>query len=292
MKWLLGFLERQQPIAILGIALGVTAIIGLLDHVIGPELSTAVFYLLPIAIAAWFGSRRLGFLTGLIATLAWTLTDITAGHEYSHPAVIYWNALVRLVLFLIMAQLLSAFSQRLRREEAAADTDSLTGLANSRGFYEQLEAALLRARRYQHVMSLAYMDLDNFKHVNDTHGHTVGDQLLITVAKTLKESLRNTDVIARLGGDEFIILLTETDFIAAESAMRHANHALLEAMQQHAWPVTFSIGMVTFNQCPPDTNTTINIADKIMYGVKKQQKNAMAHSVWPDASHEPMQDSA
>lgn len=202
--------------------------------------------------------------------------------------MIYWNAFARLCLFLIISHLISGFRERLRTEEATADTDSLTGIANARGFYERLGAATQSARRYQHPLTIAYIDLDNFKTVNDTCGHAVGDQLLMTVAGTLDKQMRTTDVVARLGGDEFTVLLTETGYSAANTAFRHAHQSLREAMQVHNWPVTFSIGMVTFEQIPESPKDMVKIVDDLMYGVKKSQKNALSHMSWPDKSKLPV----
>jgi len=125
-----------------------------------------------------------------------------------------------------------------------------TGAAYFRGFYAQLDRYVHLACRYKHPLGQAYFDLDNFKTVNDTLGHSAGDQLLITVVTTLTQHLRNTDIIARLGGDEFAILLTETGYADANSAFQHTHQQLQHAMDVNGWPVTFSVDMVTFNTPP------------------------------------------
>jgi len=279
---LLEFFEERTPLSIFFITVGITSLFGLLDHFLGPELSSAIFYIIPITIAAWFGSYRIGIAICFLAAGFWLLSDISSGHEYSHPSTIYWNGFVRLTLFLIISHLFSLFRERLRVEEAAADTDSLTGAANFRGFYAQLDRYVHHARRYKHPLTLAYFDLDNFKTVNDTLGHSAGDQLLITVVTTLTQHMRKTDIIARLGGDEFAVLLTETSFADANSAFQHAHQQLQEAMDSNNWPVTFSVGMVTFNELTESTKEMIKIVDELMYGVKKSQKNALCHTSWPN----------
>ena len=280
MKSIFLFLEQQTAGIILLLALFITIALGFLDHFIGSELSSAIFYIIPIAIASWFGNRNSGILVCGLSAIIWLLTDITSGREYSHSATIYWNAFARLCMFLLISHLFSSFRERLRIEEAAADTDSLTGIANNRGFYENLDSIATYARRYRHTITVVYLDLDNFKTVNDTSGHSEGDELLLTVAQILDTQMRSTDIAARLGGDEFAVLLPETDYAAANAAFSNTQHHLQEAMRIHNWPVTFSIGMVTFEQIPESPRDMVKIVDELMYSVKKNQKNALSHITW------------
>jgi diguanylate cyclase (GGDEF)-like protein/PAS domain S-box-containing protein len=116
----------------------------------------------------------------------------------------------------------------LAKEQEAATTDALTHLANRRAFYAAGETEVRRARRYQRPLALAYLDLDNFKAVNDGLGHEVGDALLVTVAALVRGNVRSTDMVARLGGDEFAVLLPETDDAAARTVMEKVSAALRE----------------------------------------------------------------
>src|SRR5204862_6902277 len=102
--------------------------------------------------------------------------------------------------------ILNSLKETLEREQLRAHRDDLTGLYNRRAFVELGKAELARARRYNHPMAVAFIDVDDFKLINDHFGHEVGDELLKTVGRTLSHSLRSTDLIARLGGDEFIVL--------------------------------------------------------------------------------------
>jgi len=125
-----------------------------------------------------------------------------------------------------------------------------------------------------------YLDLDQFKIVNDTCGHSAGDELLKQISDLLTSKIRDIDTLARLGGDEFAVLLTETNYTAANTAFQHALQRLQDAMQAHNWPVTFSVGMVTFEHIPQSPREMITIVDDLMYGVKKRQKNALSHITW------------
>ena len=109
MKTLLKFLEKMSFAAISAITALMTLIIGVLDAMIGPEISTALFYVLPIAIASWYGGRKLGIVVSMLAAAIWLITDIGSGQQYSHPAILPWNSFMRLAIFLLIALLLAAF---------------------------------------------------------------------------------------------------------------------------------------------------------------------------------------
>jgi diguanylate cyclase (GGDEF)-like protein/PAS domain S-box-containing protein len=166
-------------------------------------------------------------------------------------------------------------NQVLQREKELARTDMLTGLSNRRAFYEALQMERARAARYGRPITLAYVDLDNFKRVNDTLGHAVGDELLVCVADLLRQTLRLSDTVGRLGGDEFALLLPETSPGSAESLLEKLRKILMDAMQVRSWPVTFSIGAATFLNNPPPLEQMIRAADELMYAVKKSGKNSV-----------------
>ena len=115
--------------------------------------------------------------------------------------------------------------------------------------------------------------------VNDTLGHGTGDRVLRLVVETMEHGTRSNDVVARLGGDEFAILLPETGAGQAGGAIDHLQGALLAAMDEHDWPVTFSIGLATFDEPPASADEMIKVADKLMYSVKDTTKNAIRASV-------------
>jgi len=168
---------------------------------------------------------------------------------------------------------------RLQQERHLARIDSLTGAANRRAFYESLEGELSRLKRYARPFSVAYLDLDNLKRVNDDFGHEAGDTVLCTVSATARKHLRRTDTIGRLGGDEFAILFSEADSDTARAATDRFNNYLLDAMRQDRWPVTFSIGLVTYLAAPTSVEELMKKADELMYLVKKSGKNNITHAI-------------
>jgi diguanylate cyclase (GGDEF)-like protein len=164
----------------------------------------------------------------------------------------------------------------LENERRLARTDNLTGALNRRAFIEQLEFAVGLASRDGQPFALVYIDLDDFKQVNDVHGHTEGDRVLRTVAQTCADSVRRTDVVARLGGDEFALLLRGADRAGAEGVIAKSRQTLAAAFRSQRAGVTCSIGGVIFEGAPRSVEAAIQAADALMYEVKKQGKDSVA----------------
>lgn len=261
------------------ISLSLTALLGVGDYLTGPEISFSIFYVLPIAIAAWFGSRSTGILIAVAVAVTLNLAEMLSGVQHSHPLIVYWNAIASLGVVIILAYLFSSIRERLLKERELADTDSLTQSFNRRRFYLHAENEIQRSRRYLHPFTIAYIDLDDFKAINDNFGHVTGDDLLRTVVKVMTENARATDIIARLGGDEFAILFVETGSREAANALEKIHARLNNAMQQAGWPVTFSIGMVTYETPPVDVRQVLKQVDEMMYAAKKGGKNRVNHFI-------------
>lgn len=173
-----------------------------------------------------------------------------------------------------------ALKAALEREQCMARTDSLTGAANSRYFYDLLEREIARNRRYKHPFTVSYIDLDNFKQVNDLFGHSEGDAVLRSMIECIQQHIRKCDVIGRMGGDEFALLFPETDSAVAKSVLSKVQKTLLEDMKVNGWPVTFSIGTLTCRGGAETPDEVIRVADALMYEVKHNGKNAIKYSVY------------
>ena len=255
-------------------------VLGVIDYLTGYEISFSLFYLIPVVLVTWFVSRRLGIMFSIFSAITWDFADVASGHFYSHPAIYLWNTLIGFGLFIIVTLLLSALRKHLRTEEMFARTDFITGAMNTRYFYNLAHMEISRSRRYQHPFTLAYIDLDNFKAINDRFGHSTGDIVLRTVASALQRHLRDTDTVARLGGDEFAMLLTETGQESAKVVISKIHSSLMEEMQKNGWPVTFSTGVVTYIAVPHTVNNVVKIADELMYSVKSGTKNGIRYSIY------------
>jgi len=270
-------LTAASPNAVGLLALAVVSLIGVADVLTGKEISSSVFYSLPVALGAWYSGSRWSLVLCVLSAATWYEADLLAGATYSASWIPIWNSGVRFAFFLVIAGLLTRLRAALAAQEALAATDALTGLANSRRFLAAADAEVARATRYRHAVSLAYMDLDGFKSVNDRLGHRVGDEVLAAVGRILRLGLRRTDVAARLGGDEFAVLFPETDGAAAREAMDKVRAALRAAMEAAGWPVGFSIGVVTSSGGVGSGEDLIHLADELMYEVKRSGKGRVTY---------------
>ncbi|MBL8795341.1 MAG: GGDEF domain-containing protein [Planctomycetia bacterium] len=269
------YFDGQPTLVAVAAGLVVVGAIGYLDYSTGEALSFAAVYLIPIGFGAWYGNTRAGLILAAASTVAGT--TVSLGDPGMAPVIAGWNALMRCIFFVITSTLLSRLRDELRSAQRLANTDPLTGAANRRRFYETVQQELRRAARHPRPLTLAYLDLDHFKEINDLLGHAVGDQLLHHVVRIVQEHIRGTDLVARLGGDEFAIFLPETDAEGAQALLPRLHELLLQAMIDRNWPVTFSIGVVTFDRPPASVDTVIQRADALMYQVKRAGKNQVRY---------------
>lgn len=257
----------------------VVLFIGLTDYATGEELSFSIFYLFPVAITTWFVGRNTGLFFAVISAGCWLAADLFGGHGYSHPAIPYWNMLVRFGFFLVILIILSRLKVAYEHVKTLSSVDPLTGVLNGRAFQERANAEIERARRYGHPFTVAYIDLDNFKVVNDRFGHSTGNTVLCTVADTVSGNLRATDIVARLGGDEFALLFPETGEESARAVLSKLRNMVSGSMQANGWPVTLSIGAVTFHKPPDSVDRMLKTADELMYAAKHDGKSQIRHEV-------------
>lgn len=265
---------------ILGLCWLLLALVAWTDHLSGIDLQLEFFYLLPLAIVAWICGRRDGIVTAALATVLWTLVDVTGRPVRTQSGLIVWNAAVEMLFFSGVALLVSYVGRQADILRSLARADALTGVANRRAFFGALTSAVDLSMRREGAWTLAYIDLDDFKQVNDRLGHNVGDEVLRAVAGTLRAATRRIDVVARLGGDEFAVLMPDTDPAQAETAVRKLQGLLDSRMAKGEWPVTFSIGVTTFLAAPPSPDAALAVADARMYQVKRGAKAAASFGVW------------
>ena len=284
LKYLNDYLDAMGKSYFFSLVLGSSFVLGVFDYLVGPELSLSVFYTIPIMLAVWYGGKSVGITVVIFSVGMWLGIELAAGNDFSSFLILILNTLVRLAFFFIILWLLLIIREKLKLEESLADTDPLTGLANRRFFQEQLEREYVRIHRYPEALTIVYLDLDNFKYVNDSMGHEAGDELLIIVSQTLSSHIRSSDFAARLGGDEFAVMLPKLEYEAAIPLIKKLQNELLSVMQANNWPVTFSIGAVTYNEVMESGRDMIKKVDNLMYKVKKSGKNNISHVVWPERS--------
>ncbi|MEO5698299.1 MAG: GGDEF domain-containing protein [Burkholderiaceae bacterium] len=256
----------------LAIVAAIVAVVAL-DAVTGMQIQVLSLYFVPLALAGWQLGRAGAVATALLATVAWMVARTFGGEEDWSVVVWLINFLTQSTAFLTVGLLVAEVTRRLAAERALSRHDMLTGLRNRRAMTEDAEVALQLCRRHARAVSVAFIDLDGFKRVNDMKGHDRGDDVLRTCAAVIRASVRASDIAARLGGDEFIVLLPETggaDAVALMERLRariEATPALREA------GVTATIGVFSEGRAVSDIAALVAQADAVMYDAKAAGKN-------------------
>ncbi len=275
LDWLAG---AGQP-TVWALCFGMVAVVSAADWFSGADVAASLAYLLPIALMGWGGGRVSVSILAAVCALAWLGIDLcTHGSEIVTSLKVI-DLIVLTTAFLSFGLVLAALRGRLDRERHLAHTDPLTGVHNRRAFWNAAARELERCRRHREPFSLAYLDLDGFKAVNDRHGHGVGDDLLREVAATLQQDLRQLDMLARLGGDEFALLLPGTDGPGAATVMQRLRERVLRAPWRQGHDIDCSIGCLTVVQAPSDVATIIERADQMMYAMKRAGRGRTLHEV-------------
>lgn len=238
--------------------------VGYLTH---GEFHLELFYVFPVGAIAWWHGRSAAMTVGVLTAISWYLTDGIVGQQHGHALVPVFNALIRVAFFAWVAYALDRLHRALERERWLASRDGLTEVLNDRAFYAALDHEIHRSRRYGSVFSIAYLDVDHFKDINDRLGHQAGDDVLREIAATLQTNTRATDTVARVGGDEFALLLPETDADSALAVVENLRSALRDA--RGAGTATVSMGVATFERPPRDLNEALERADAMMYESKR-----------------------
>jgi len=254
--------------------------ISFVHTLIHPELSLSIFYLFPISIVAWFIGMWAGILLSLISAVGWLISDILFISSSTVSLIPYYNESFRFIVFLFIVFIISKLHLLYETQKELSVTDQLTGIINRRGFIILANTELERSRRFSKPLSILYIDLDNFKVVNDNFGHDVGDKLLYQVVKTIKNNIRSFDIFSRLGGDEFIILLPETGAKSARSVADKLKKVVFEKMKYYNWPVTISVGLAIYNKSPDTVEELIKVSDQLMYFAKQDGKNSVKSEVF------------
>lgn len=272
---------RRTSLSTIVLAGGVVTLVGCLDYVTGPRWGFSLFYVAPVAWLAWQVGTRWSAALAVLAALYWYLAEIP---YYSDNLPTLWNALTRLVIYVCAAVFLRRIKKQrddlrtlLRAETALARTDPLTGLGNRLAFEHLLNREIVRAEHTGSHFAIGYLDLDNFKQLNDRYGHDAGDQALKRTAESLKNALRRDDGAARLGGDEFAFICVDTPFEALEPIAKR----ILTSTQEvgSSFPeanLSASVGVVWIESAPAEAADLLKLADRVMYGVKRGGKGRVA----------------
>ncbi|QQR90327.1 MAG: GGDEF domain-containing protein [Myxococcales bacterium] len=268
------------------IAMAGICVVTIVDYTTGGKVGLSPFYIAVISFVTWWAGLYWGIAMASLATLGWfaAIVPWRQPHEWFVEGI---NAGMRSIIFIAFAFLVARIrrdQQRLERlnivlkgaiarESSNARTDVLTGLLNRRGFQEQVEREIARCMRQSAPLSVGYLDIDNFKRINDSKGHEWGDACLCEVASALVSMLRPSDVSARLGGDEFAMLLPMTDLAAAEQVAGRLHTVMQSKLRDYGdADLGISLGVVSFNTPPSTVSELFRQADATMYRAKQAGK--------------------
>lgn len=252
----------------------------------------AALLFIPIALAGMMTGGRSPFFYSVLASLALAVRYFIHGSEFILPGfelggisgILFLSCQIVLhqglaaMFIIISAHVEATIEQLLHQTEQLshlANTDPLSGLANRRFFVEQLEREFARAKRYRRPLTLLYLDLDDFKSINDRFGHVVGDDVICNLSLSMRAVLRSTDLLARIGGDEFAVLLPETTIKGGVGVTHKLKRALVAFTSRPDCVIpslTFSAGLAQFRFEDESIDDLLARADHAQYKAKDAGK--------------------
>jgi diguanylate cyclase (GGDEF)-like protein len=229
----------------------------------------------PVTIVAWAYPLRFSLVFASLAALVGVASNNFASH-FSLAAGAGETVLF-LASFWFAAVVVNYLAATLARQTHLASFDALTETVNTTSFDEFVGRELARGKRYDRPTTVAFLDVDDFKKINDAYGHQAGDDALQCVATAMRQQVRGTDTVGRLGGDEFGILLPEASEQAARVVLDRIATSVRELAAENIWPISVSIGATTLAGTRSDVTVdeVIKHADDAMYRVKSANKDGV-----------------
>jgi len=265
LKWTL----RERPVLVAAV---VTLLVGVIDYVTGTGLRVFPLYFVPLGLIAGSQAQKHALGAALLLTAVWA----SINYDPLNMNVYLGNIASQCVAFVVVALLINAHKLRADMHQQLASTDALTGLLNSRAFFRAASRELAVQKRKGYDLTMAYLDVDNFKDVNTNLGHLGADDVLRDTALAMLASLRETDVIGRVGGDEFAIILPDTSAESARITLERLRKQVLAANKDRGMNITVSVGAVVFQRPASSVNEMLELSDQLMYFVKGETKDGVA----------------
>lgn len=241
-------------------------------------ISLTIFFFVPVSLTIWGVGKREGIFVLIVSVFLIFIIHVLKARP-SNALSHYWHLSSQSIILFIVALILIALKNSLQKAESLSRTDYLTGAVNARHFYELAGSEKTRAERFGQPLSIVYLDIDNFKEINDAFGHHHGDRLLRKTVETIKSRIRSIDTLARLGGDEFALLLPNAGYKEAHDIIMRIHDSISSNFENNNKVVTFSIGAVTSPAVNHSIEEMINEADRLMYASKLGGKNSFRHEM-------------
>ena len=240
----------------------------------GFKYEFTLFYIVAITALTWFGGRTAGIILAFLTSGLWYYVNFIYFSVEKMTGIVLWKTITLLMLALLTIYIILRLKESLENEKRLSRSDPLTGLPNRRHFEDIASVQYNWCKRKMASVSLAFIDIDNFKEVNDSMGHDEGDRLLVDISNSIKESVREVDLVARMGGDEFI-LLPETDEFEAKRLLTRIQGEAKIIADANKWPISFSIGVVTDHLSHKNIESLIKKADSLMSEIKRSGKDGI-----------------
>lgn len=263
--------DANPLVCALVLGLGSLSLLSALSAALVQVSALRALYILPIWIGTRLGGRLAGFILVGFATLSNVWLDLASGSTSISNVS---SGLIWFGVFCLVMLLVAQVEESLSKTERMAHQDSLTGLYNRRGLELEGRRVIHRANRNRDTVSVAMLDCDRFKMINDEFGHRAGDEALKFLAHTLRENTRESDVASRLGGDEFVIVFANTTFAEAEQALARIERAFEAGMEERGYSATLSVGLAQISADARDLKTLVARADEAMYLRKERKRTA------------------
>jgi len=263
------------------LAIGLTVVAGLaaLELSEGREVPLMDFFLFPVAALGWLARSQWYRYAIALITAAVTLDVALLATAHANVGAVAASVAARSILYLTVVSVLGAMRRMHAQRDAEARTDELTGAANLRALRALAEGEIERSRRSGHELSLLYLDIDDFKSINDRLGHAAGDRALRNVGRALRRAARSVDTVARLGGDEFAVLMPEADSSDASVLADRLQRELAGMGASDGLPLSCSIGQVTYLVPPASSGELLRVGDELMYLAKTHGKDRVQRDV-------------
>jgi diguanylate cyclase (GGDEF)-like protein len=268
------YLEQRSKRAVTFLAIVLALLIGVLDFKSGVEIHFLLFYLVPIFLASWFVSQKVGICVAIFGSMVWFVANSLGGRSYSAEWIAHWNVLMRTCAFVIFAVAQAQLRAKLDASSQLAARDFLTGLPNGRAFYQLSSKEIDRAFGLE-PLTLVCIDVTGMQQLNDLFGYPMGDQVLCMIAHTIRQHVPRPDLVGRLAGTSFAALLPNTTEDAANLILARLKDSLHAERRKHAHPLTYYISAIACSKAPRTVAELMQQADTQMTRMKGSRKDSI-----------------